>query len=126
MAVHWTCAIPRQNPDVEQSNLLSQREWGKLYDRAEKLLKLDKNGDVFKDSIRNMLVMHEIKTRFPQRHVRELPLAVQKNEGDNTQVIWSGSDTVLGEKLVRIAEENQIQGQQNESFRILVRVHLVS
>ena len=117
MAVHWTCAIPRQNPDVEQSHLIAPDEWSKLYDRAEELLALDKNHEVFKNSIRNMMVMHEIKQRFPNRGVRELPLAVQPNTSDDTQVVWSGSDTVLGEELVQIVEQKQPEAK----FQILVK-----
>lgn len=115
MAVHWTCAIPRQNSEIEQSNLIRPNEWNLLYDRAEELLALDKNNEVFKDSIRNMLVLHEIKQAFPGRGVRDLPLAVQPNLTDSTQVIWSGGDTVLGEDLVQIVE----QDQPNARFQIL-------
>ena len=114
MAVHWTCAVPRENPDLELSGLLSLAEWDALYTRAEEYV--HKRDDVFDDSIRQLVVMNTMKSQFADRGVTKLPLAVTRNEYDPSLVTWSGTDVILGEKLIKKLSEPERERQ----FSILV------
>jgi hypothetical protein len=114
MGVHWTCAIPRENPEVERSKLLSDEEWDALYDKAEELL--CRHDDVFDDSIRHTVVRDTIFRHFPNRGVRNLPQAVQPNPHDMSLVRWTGPDVVLGDKLTAMLRDSK-----QEQFRIVVR-----
>ncbi|MDI4232498.1 pyranose oxidase [Bradyrhizobium sp. Arg237L] len=102
MATHWTCATPRQHPDIEQSPLLSRSEWEDLYGRGEKLL--NTHHDIFEDSIRNTIVRDVLRRTFPQLKApfdpQNLPLAAQRNADNDELVTWSGADTVLGDLAV--------------------------
>jgi pyranose oxidase len=112
MGVHWTCAIPRENPEVERSKLLSDEEWDALYDKAEELL--CRHDDVFDDSIRHTVVRDTIFRHFPNRGVRNLPQAVQPNPHDMSLVRWTGPDVVLGDKLTAMLRDSK-----QEQFRIV-------
>lgn len=113
MATHWTCATPRQHPDIERSRLLSQNEWDDLYERGEKLLNTHR--DVFEYSpsssgstnapaIRNTIVRDVLRKTFPHLTApfdpQNLPLAAQRNSENDELVTWSGADTVLGDLAV--------------------------
>lgn len=111
MAVHWTCAVPRGNPDLELSNLLSIPEWDALYTRAEEYV--HKRNDVFDDSIRQIVVLNTIKAQFAERGVTKLPLAVTQNEYDPSLVTWSGTDVILGERLIKKLSEPEHERQFN-------------
>ena len=112
MATHWTCATPRQHPTMEQSKLLSAEDWNRLYERAERLLKTDRN--VFDDSIRNTIVRDVLLRTFPKLkppyQPQNLPLAAERSATNSELVVWSGADTVLGP----LAEPGA-----NENFKIL-------
>lgn len=103
MATHWTAAVPRQHPDMERTKIINEDEWNELYKESEKLLK--KSDKLFDDSIRNTIVRDVLKTTYKKEITeseylpQNLPLAgVRKNE---EFVMWSGSDTILGEDLVK-------------------------
>jgi pyranose oxidase len=113
MATHWTCATPRQHPQIEQSPLLSQHEWDGLYERGEKLL--NTHQDVFEYSpsvpgpekapaIRNTIVRDVLRKTFPELNApfdpHNLPLAAQRNAHNDEFVTWSGADTVLGDLAI--------------------------
>ena len=114
MGVHWTCAIPRENPEVERSTLLSDEEWNALYNKAEELL--CRHDDVFDDSIRHTVVRETASKCLPDRGVRSLPQAVQRNPHDTSLVRWTGPDVVLGDELT-----GMLRDPKQEDFRIVVR-----
>lgn len=107
MATHWTCATPRQHPDIERSGLLGDAEWEHLYQRAERLLHTQ-NG-VFDHSVRHQVVREILSHEYPDLpkpfEVQSLPLAVQRRRDNPEMVRWSGADTVLGE-LADVPDEN--------------------
>ena len=103
MATHWTAAVPRQHPKVERSSIIDDEEWQFLYEESEKLLK--KSDDLFQNSIRNTVVKEVLNKTYKEEITeskylpQNLPLAgVRKKE---EFVMWSGSDTILGEDLVK-------------------------
>ena len=103
MATHWTAAVPRQHPKVERSSIIDNEEWQVLYEESEKLLK--KSDDLFQNSIRNTVVKEVLNETYEEEITeseclpQNLPLAgVRKKE---EFVMWSGSDTILGEDLVK-------------------------
>ncbi|XP_062506233.1 uncharacterized protein LOC134182805 [Corticium candelabrum] len=112
MAVHWTCAIPRECVDIERSSLLADREWEELYKVAEDYL--CRHTDVFDDSIRHTVVKNTIESCFPDRGVRSLPLAVTANKYNKALVTWSGTDVILGDNLI-----DMIDNPEKEQFQLL-------
>ena len=117
MAVHWTCSIPRENPYIERSSLLSDAEWDALYTKAEGYFCLHRN--VFDDSIRHHVVKNTVMEQFPDRNVGNLPLAVQANKDVPSLVKWSGTDVILGEKLQDYLRTG------DKHFTLLVRLVVV-
>lgn len=89
----WTCATPRQDPEVERTNIYDKATWNTLYTKAEKLIGTSE--DVLKDSVRQRLVLETLRNEFPDRKVKPLPLAAKKVEHKNL-ITWSSSATVLG------------------------------
>lgn len=89
----WTCATPRQHPEVEQTvKTFDGKTWEQLYQRAEHLI--DTSEDVLDDSIRQQLVLEILRENFSDRGVKPLPLAAQKVPGKNL-IKWSSTSTVL-------------------------------
>ena len=103
MATHWTAAVPRQHPKVERSSIIDDEEWQFLYEESEKLLK--KTDDLFQNSIRNTIVKEVLNETYEGEITgskylpQNLPLAGVRKKKEF--VMWSGSDTILGEDLVK-------------------------
>ncbi|HWG97811.1 MAG TPA: pyranose oxidase [Pilimelia sp.] len=99
MATHWTCATPRHHPEIERSPLLTDAQWGALYEEAERLL--NTHVGVFEESIRHQVVREALQRAYPDLpkpyEVQSLPLAVERRRDNPELVHWSGADTVLGE-----------------------------
>jgi pyranose oxidase len=99
MTTHWTCATPRQHPEMERMDILSDSEWDELYTDAEAILKTSQHE--FDQSMRHTVVKDLLSEEFselPQPfHVQSLPLAVKRRESNNELVWWSAADTVLGD-----------------------------
>ena len=112
MGSFWSCAIPRHDPDIERSNLLSMAEWDALYARSEELL--HQNTTVFDDSIRHMVVKNTITSLFPDRSPQSMPMAVQRNPYNPDLVVWTGPDVVLGHHLL----EEHLTKPEDDSFMI--------
>ena len=107
MATHWTAATPREHPKIERSTLIKDDEWSELYLESEKLLKTSQ--ELFNDSIRNTVVREKLRSLFDKEILQSgvpdqywpqnLPLAgVRKNV---EFITWTGSDTILGEDLIK-------------------------
>ncbi|KAF4468832.1 Pyranose 2-oxidase [Fusarium albosuccineum] len=94
MATHWTCATPRQYPEMERSNIYDDETWNELYDKAEGLIGTSET--VLKDSVRQRLVLRTLQRVFPYRGVKALPLAAKKVDKKNL-ITWSSAATVLGD-----------------------------
>ncbi|KAI9148000.1 Pyranose 2-oxidase [Paramyrothecium foliicola] len=94
MATHWTCATPRQNAQLERTNIFDDTTWDSLYDTAEKLIGTSET--VLDNSVRQRLVLQTLQTEFPCRGVKALPLAAKKVENKNL-IKWSSSATVFGD-----------------------------
>ena len=103
MATHWTAAVPRQHPKVERSSIIGDEEWQVLYEESEKLL--NKSDDLFENSIRNTKVKKVLNDTYreeitePKYLPQNLPLAGVRKKKEF--VMWSGSNTILGEDLVK-------------------------
>lgn len=95
MAIHWTCAIPRHNADIERINFIPSHDWDVLYNDAEKLLNL--HSDIFSGSVR-----HKVLKRFLNGlglAATDTPLAGERRRDNPEFVNFVGADTVLGDKL---------------------------
>ena len=101
MGTHWTNATPRENPVVERSHLLTAKDWDHYYDESEKLLKTTQ--EMFK-GIRNTVVRETLIKAYPKLRTpyspQQLPLAGERRKEAPEFVTWTGSNTVLGKKLV--------------------------
>ena len=114
MATHWTAATPRQHPDIERSNLLTEAEWKTYYEDSETLLKTNQN--MFECSIRNTQVKNALLDTYPNipkpYQPQNIPLAGERNEKAKEFVTWTGSDTILGKDLLdhlKCGNESKIQ-----------------
>ena len=91
MAVHWTCAIPRHNEDLERIKFIPSEDWEDLYAEAE--LRLNRNTDVFSESIRHKVLKRYLRER--NWMVEDTPLAAKRREDNAEFVDFTGADTVL-------------------------------
>lgn len=110
MAVHWTCAIPEQHPELERLGFIGDDEWRGLYDRANTLF--NRHTDVFSASSR-----HKAVKAFLAAHGHsavDTPLAAQRAPGAEF-AHFSGSDTVLGD----LADVEPGVRQQDARFTLL-------
>ena len=117
MGTHWTNATPRENPVVERSHLLKDKDWHHYYDESEKLLKTTQ--EMFK-GIRNTVVRENLikaypKLKFPYSP-QQLPLAGERRKEAPEFVTWTGSNTVLGKKLVE-----QIMSKKEVPMKLKVK-----
>ncbi|KAF4845426.1 Pyranose 2-oxidase [Colletotrichum siamense] len=99
MGSHWTCNTPRQNKDLERSDLFSDNEWDALYTRAEKLLWTDNT--LFDDSIHQQLVKTVLAKAYDQeesgRQVLSMPLCGKRTAKNKNYVEWACTATILGD-----------------------------
>jgi pyranose oxidase len=102
MATHWTCACPEQHP-IERTDIISNNEWNVLYEEAKKLLNVSTKE--YDNSIRHNVVLKALKDEYeelPEAYApQSLPLAVERRQDNDELVTWSGSDTVLGEAMLK-------------------------
>ena len=108
MGVHWTCATPRQHPEIERYNPTEETiKWDKLYNEAEELLKV--NSNLFDDSIRNKVIRKILKETYPNLpegyETNNLPLAAELNQHCKEFVYWSSTDVILGEELLKMLDD---------------------
>ncbi|KAE8146287.1 hypothetical protein BDV25DRAFT_143846 [Aspergillus avenaceus] len=94
MSTHWTCATPRQDKEVERSDIFCDDEWDKLYKEAETLI--GTSTTVLNDSIRQKLVLEILRDEYKQRPAKPLPLAAKKKNKETAFITWSSSSTILG------------------------------
>ena len=105
MGTHWTACTPRQHPKIERSDLLTDKEWDKLYTEGETILKT--NQKMFEHSIRNTVVKEALKEAYPELKnekdmPQNLPLAGERNKAAPEFVTWTGGDTILGDELINM------------------------
>lgn len=124
MATHWTACTPREHPTIERSPLYANDEWDRLYKNAETILKTNQN--MFDDTktdkpgggapngvthfIRNHVVRDILRKTYPDLKKKEaipqyLPLAGVRRKDAPEFITWSGSDTVLGEDMLKALKE---------------------
>jgi pyranose oxidase len=102
MASHWTCSCPEPHEEErkELNKVIPQSELKELLARSGKLLNV--HSDQYDHSIRHTVVKERVEHFLPNRGVNNIPLAVKRRSDNPNFVTWSGSDTVLGEQVVKI------------------------
>ena len=126
MATHWTACTPREHPTIERSTLFTDQEWDEMYTEAETLLKTNQN--MFDDTkigqfgggspcgithfIRNTLVRDNLRSSFPNLKAEEaipqyLPLAGVRRKDAPEFITWTGSDTILGDDMLKALKEGK-------------------
>ena len=118
MAVHWTCAIPRQHPTIERADVLPSDEWDGLYTEAETLL--DRHTDVYDGSSRHAVIKRVL--REAGWAAENTPLAARRLSAE--YVRYAGADTVLGElaepgnRRLDILREHRVTRLEHEGGRV--------
>ncbi|MFW9257621.1 pyranose oxidase [Nostoc sp. CALU 546] len=121
MATHWTCATPRQHPEIERWKFI--KNWDALYDEAEEFLNVHPrkncNTHPFEKSIRHQIVLGILQEEFQELsspyHVQNLPLACERRQDNPEFVTWSAADTVLKPLLPLLDNPDQYA----DKFQIL-------
>jgi len=112
MAIHWTCAIPRQHETLERPQFIASGEWNNLYTEAEGRLNCHTN--ICEHSLRHKALKRVLTERGCP--VQDTPLAAERDARNPEFVRYTGTDTVLGP----LADDGA-----NEAFTLL-REHRVS
>ena len=120
MATHWTACTPEEHPDIERSKHIPDDEWPILYQKARDLVKTSQ--EMFDDTkpgsrvglgghpqthfIRNRIVRDTLKKAYPKLIGKKvepqyLPLAGERCKDKPEFITWSGTDTILGEKIIQ-------------------------
>ena len=97
MGAHWTCACPRPGGSERIAFLDDLDE---LLAEGERLLGVTTtafDGAPFSELVRRRLSDAVDEGRTPDTRVQRMPLAVHR--GDDGQLVWSGSDVVMGETV---------------------------
>lgn len=69
-------------------------EFEELLEQAAELLNVNENE--FDMSIRHREIKKVLKGAFPDREIKNIPLAVKRREDNPELVTWTGSNTILG------------------------------
>ena len=94
MGSYWSCSTPRQQPEIERSDIFSNEEWNELYQKAAELFHTT---DVaFDHSICHQLVKDALQKANKTREFRSLPLACQRSKRNPNYVQWTATATILG------------------------------
>lgn len=96
MGIHWTCATPRLNPDIERWHFISEEEWDYLYNLSESLFNTHTN--VFIDSLRGKVIKETLKEHLhvsDKYPVQQLPVAAVRRQDKTNFVHWTGPYDIL-------------------------------
>ena len=88
-------AIPHSEERVNCP--IPPEEFEDLLQQAGELLNVNENE--FDISIRHRELKKVLTKAFPNREVKNIPLAVKRREDNPQYVTWSGSDTLLGDAI---------------------------
>jgi pyranose oxidase len=100
MATHWTCSCPIPNDEerVELDKVIPKTTMNAHLERAATLLNIHSNE--YDQSIRHNLVnkaLTKALAQYPGRIHHNIPLAVQRRVDNPDYVVWTGTNTILGE-----------------------------
>ena len=76
---------------------IERTEFEELLGQAAELLNVNENE--FDISIRHREIKKVIKDAFPDREIKNIPLAVKRREDNPAFVTWTGANTVLGNAI---------------------------
>jgi pyranose oxidase len=110
MGVHWTCATPRLNPEVERWDFIPNDEWDELYDTSQEYFQTNTN--VFSDSLRGKVIgstlqkflNEQLSSDYP---VQQLPVAAYRRKDNPSLIWWTGPADILGPSLDPTQEESK-------------------
>ena len=95
MGSYWACSTPEQHPEIERSDIFSDKEWKDLYDEARVLFHTTKTA--FDHSIRQEIVKDTLRKANKGREFESLPLACQRSVHNSDYVEWTATATILGD-----------------------------
>ncbi|KAF9646149.1 pyranose 2-oxidase [Thelephora ganbajun] len=110
MATHWTCSCPIPHPEERVNCPIDRTKFKDLLKQAGEILNVNENE--FEISIRHREVKKVLKAAFPNREIKNIPLAVKRRADNPKLVTWTGSNTVLGgaisNKRLTIRDETRV------------------
>ncbi|KAJ7107339.1 putative pyranose oxidase [Mycena epipterygia] len=121
MSTHWTCATPEFLKDIERPLIFpdspeDDAEWKLLYDSARSLIGTSETE--FDHSIRHNVVLEALQKAYPDRGVKNLPLACHRLFEQSPYIHWHSAADVYGDMFTNREKENK-QGVKRGYFKIL-------
>ena len=96
-ASHLIALIAVPHPDERVNCPIPRTEFEELLGQAVDILNINENE--FDISIRHREIKRVLKDAFPDRDIKNIPLAVKRREDNPKLVTWTGSNTVLGDVI---------------------------
>jgi len=93
MGTVWSGLVPRLEPSVEPSDVMSQEQWESAYQLAEKLLAA--RSDQFESSLRQSVIRDFLLDHYRGGEARPAPVAARRVPGSRCAVHWTGPADVL-------------------------------
>jgi len=97
MATHWTCSCPIPHAGERVNCPIPSDEFESLLKQSGELLNVHEHE--FDISIRHREIKKVLNEAFPDRGIKNIPLAVKRREDNPRYVTWTGSNTVLGDVI---------------------------
>ena len=95
MGAYWTCSTPEQHPEIERSDIFSNKEWKDLYAEVKALFRT--TDTAFDHSIRQKLVRDTLRKANKGREFVGMSLACQRSPNNPDYVDWTATATLLGD-----------------------------
>ena len=109
MAAFWTATVLRQQPKLERSPLISDKEWEELYREADAVLKT--SSQLFDFSIRHSVITnalcHTYSDQAESVSIDKLSYAGQRDPHCSSDIQWTSIDAILGEKLMEMLNDSK-------------------
>jgi hypothetical protein len=94
---HLIALVALPHPDERVNCPIPSTEFEELLEQAAEILNVNENE--FDISIRHREIKKALKDAFPDREIKNIPLAVKRREDNPKLVTWTGSNTVLGDAI---------------------------
>ena len=109
MAAFWTATVIRQQPKLERSPLICDKEWEELYREADVVLKT--SSQLFDFSIRHSVITNTLHSTYSDQTesvcIDKLSYAGQRDPHCSSDIQWTSVDAILGEKLMEMLNDSK-------------------
>ena len=109
MAAFWTATVLRQQPKLERSPLICDKEWEELYKEADAVLKT--SSQLFDFSIRHSVITNTLRSTYSDQtesvSIDKLSYAGQRDPHCSSDIQWTSTDAILGEELMEMLNDSK-------------------